>query len=103
MMQCTRVTLPGGGSAIICGSAPRRKPCQFCKDRFRWDGITRGASLLCDFPIAKTLGGGEITCDAAMCDLCALEVGPDRHHCPKHKAFGGVPARNDPAGSPGAK
>lgn len=43
-------------------------PCRTCGDL---------SSLLCD----GDLGGGH-TCDAPMCEACATEIGPNRHHCP---------------------
>jgi hypothetical protein len=69
-MTCTPVRFPDGGVAIVCTPRERRRRCS-C-------GCGRWATLLCDHP--KAAGG---TCDKAVAPECALEVGPDRHHCPK--------------------
>lgn len=36
--------------------------------------------ILCDFPV------GDSTCDMPLCTEHGIEVGKDRHYCPKHKA-----------------
>jgi hypothetical protein len=69
-MTCTPVRIPGG-VAIVC-NRERRRRCS-C-------GCGRWATLLCD---AAKDGGG--TCDKPIAPECAREVGPDRHHCPKHQ------------------
>lgn len=38
------------------------------------------ASLLCDWIVAP-----KKTCDAAVCDRCALEVAKEKHLCQKHQ------------------
>ena len=83
-MACSHIKLPDGTVAIV-KHAPQRFPqCKFCHLRFRWDGRTHPANLLCDFVIGTTLGGDPITCDAKVCSKCAKRVGPDKDFCPKH-------------------
>lgn len=47
----------------------------------------RVADLLCD----RETGEGT-TCDAPICAVCALAIGPDRHLCPACAALGTVPS-----------
>jgi hypothetical protein len=69
-MTCDRVTLPGGGRAIVCGPRRRQRcPCG------------RVATLLCDWKIATKKSG---TCDAGLCDRCATSPAPDKHLCAAH-------------------
>ncbi|MGH9728447.1 MAG: hypothetical protein ACRD4V_07635 [Candidatus Acidiferrales bacterium] len=70
--------MPGGGIAIVKHGAARYPRCSFCHG-------SQPAKLLCDFEMGKTLGGEPITCDAKVCVHCAKEVGPNLHHCPRHK------------------
>ncbi len=83
-MPCSHIKLPDGTVAIVKHSASRGPMCKFCHLRFRWDGRTHQATLLCDFVIGTTLGGDPITCDAKVCSKCAKRVGPDKDFCPKH-------------------
>ena len=57
------------------------KPCKAIVER---NGIMchcQGIStLLCDYPV------GDATCDMPMCPEHGIEVGKDRHYCPKHAA-----------------
>jgi hypothetical protein len=71
------IKLPDGTVAHICYSGKRRraKPCKFCR---------QPSTRLCDFVIMKTLGGGEITCDAPICGACARPIGEDKDLCPDH-------------------
>ena len=71
MMPCSWVKLPGGGVAIVKHAKPRAKKCRGCG---------APAPLLCDWKIAP----GK-TCDAPVCEECALEVGPEKHLCPAHR------------------
>lgn len=90
-MPCSHIKLPDGTVAIVKHARRRYPICQFCKGD--WDGehfgefgeIRRPATLLCDFVLSKTLGGGWITCDTPVCEKCAKEVAPDTHYCPKHE------------------
>lgn len=69
-MTCHRVDLPGIGVAIVCGPRRRERKCR----------CGAPATKLCDWP--KLSGNG--TCDRAVCDACAVNVGPDRDYCPAH-------------------
>lgn len=71
MMACERVTLAGGGSAIVCG--PRR-PRQRCS-------CGRPGTLLCDWKVPNNPGG---TCNAPICDGCTTSPAPDKDLCPPH-------------------
>jgi hypothetical protein len=74
-MPCSFVKLPGGGTAIVKHSAPRRKRCRWCQQT---------AANLCDFEVGKTLGGAPITCDAPMCFEHSTDSSGNRHRCPTH-------------------
>jgi len=67
-MPCRRIKLANGGTAIVCTRGPQRR-CA-C-------GLP--ATKLCDWP------KGRSTCDAPLCERCAVSVGPDRDHCPGHE------------------
>lgn len=71
-MACKGVTMPNGGSAIICG-LPRPKRC----------ACGRPAGLLCDWKVPAKRSG---TCDAPICDRCTSSPAPDKDLCPKHAA-----------------
>lgn len=66
-MACERVTLPGGFTAIVCGT--RKKPRCKCG---------RSGAMLCDW---KVEGG---TCDQPICARCATSPAPDKDLCPQH-------------------
>jgi hypothetical protein len=66
-------TSAGPVTAIICTRGRRRQNCKFC---------SRYSTKLCDFPLAGPKAGK--TCDAPMCDRCAVHVGPDKDFCPPH-------------------
>lgn len=72
-MPCRYVTLPGGGSAIVCGRGLRPKACSVCG---------RPSSKLCDFPLKGEKAGK--TCDRPLCDKCAVHRDPDTDFCPAH-------------------
>lgn len=69
-MTCETVRI-GDTVAIVCGRGFRRKRC----------ACGRPATKLCDHP--KPRRG---TCDAPLCDRCAVNIGPDRDLCPTHQA-----------------
>lgn len=72
-MACEHVSLPGGGSAIICGLKRQRCSCG------------RRATLACDWKVPTRKSG---TCDAPICASCTTSPMPDKDLCPKHaKAF----------------
>lgn len=71
-MTCHHVTIPGGGSAIVCTQTRR------CK-------CGRRAPLLCDWKIPSKRSG---TCDAPICKRCVTSPQPGKDLCAKHaKAF----------------
>lgn len=78
-MNCEAMQLPGGGTAFVCrGRTVRRqtKPCRVCG---------KESTKLCDFP---TRGArNKTTCDAPLCDGCAVSIGPDSDLCPTHAKF----------------
>lgn len=69
-MTCERVSLPGGITAIVCGT--RRKPRCKCG---------QPAPLLCDWKVPGKKSG---TCDAPICKRCATSPAPDKDLCPAH-------------------
>ncbi len=71
-MVCRTMPLPGGGYAIVCGPAPKRKRCSACG---------KPADLLCDWKVDTAK-----TCDAPICAACAVEPAPDKHLCREHQA-----------------
>mgnify|MGYP001561521056 CR=1 FL=1 len=73
-MPCNKVSIPGGGFAIVCsrGGRGRAAPCGEA-------GCAAPHVALCDFPMP---GGG--TCDRRMCDAHRKHVGKNRDHCPEH-------------------
>ncbi|MBZ5700281.1 MAG: hypothetical protein LAN84_00380 [Acidobacteriia bacterium] len=81
-MPCSYVKLPDGTIAIVKHAAERAPRCKFCTVLHDGSG-TQPATQLCDFEIARTLGGDPITCDARVCVRCARRVG-DKDFCPNH-------------------
>jgi len=71
-MNCQRIKLPGGATAIVCGARAKLTPCAHC---------CVVSTLVCDWKI----GAGK-TCDRPLCAECALEVAPNKHLCPEHQA-----------------
>lgn len=71
-MTCHGVSLPGGGSAIICTPRQRARKCKACG---------RKADLLCDWKVPAKRSG---TCDAPICSACTFSPAPDKDLCPKH-------------------
>jgi hypothetical protein len=69
-MTCEHVSLPGGGSAIVCSSG-RSKRCA-CGGR---------ATLLCDWKVPSRRSG---TCDAPICRRCTVSPASDKDLCPDH-------------------
>lgn len=74
-MNCSRVRMPGGGIAIVCGALPRARRCRHC---------ACDAPFLCDGKIEAL--GTVHTCDAPICAEHAFEVERNKHLCPRHKA-----------------
>jgi hypothetical protein len=69
-MICDRVSLPDGGTAIVCSSG-RRKRC----------ACGRPADLLCDWKVPARRSG---TCDAPICSTCTTSPTADKDLCPTH-------------------
>lgn len=67
-MTCDRVSMPGGGTAIVCG------PTKRCK-------CGRRATLACDWKVPTKRSG---TCDAPICAGCTTSPAPDKDLCPDH-------------------
>jgi len=67
-VTCDRVTLPGGGTAIVCSQTRR------CKCGHR-------ATLLCDWKVPTKVSG---TCDKPLCERCTASPAPGKDLCPKH-------------------
>lgn len=75
-MPCEHVTLPGGGTAIVCGPRRRKpKPCA-C-------GSGLPATQRCDWKMPARHTG---TCDAWLCTDCTHVPAPDKDLCRKHAA-----------------
>ena len=72
-MACHHVQIPGGGSAIVCGT---RQPRQRC-------GCGKPATLLCDWKVPNTIRKSQ-TCDAPICVSCTTSPAPDKDLCPRH-------------------
>jgi hypothetical protein len=72
-MLCNKVDLGHGQFAFVCTRGQRHN-CQFC---------SRYATKQCDFPVLNN--GREKTCDAWMCDRCAVSKGPNVDWCPPHE------------------
>lgn len=69
-MACERITLPVGGTAIVCGP---RQPRQKCR-------CGRAATLLCDWKLPEH----RRTCDKPLCDRCTSSPAPGKDLCPGH-------------------
>lgn len=69
-MVCGYVSIPGGGTAIVCGIRTRRR----C-------ACGRPAPLLCDWKVPAKKSG---TCDRPICQRCATSPAPDKDLCPEH-------------------
>lgn len=67
-MTCEHITLPSGGSAIVCSS---RQKCR----------CGRRATLLCDWKVPSRQSG---TCDKPICSKCTTSPAPDKDLCPAH-------------------
>jgi hypothetical protein len=79
-MTCQNIKLPNGAQAIVCtrGKRGRKKLCQFCKYYV--------ATKQCDFPLDAVKANGEIkTCDAFICEYCAVHLeATEIDYCPPH-------------------
>lgn len=71
-MTCEHVSLPGGGTAIVCTTG-RGKRCK----------CGRRATLACDWKVPSRKSG---TCDAPICDRCTTSPTEGKDLCPTHAA-----------------
>lgn len=69
-MSCEHVSLPGGGTAIVC-TPGRAKRCK----------CGRRATLECDWKVPARRSG---TCDAPICAACTTSPAPGKDICPDH-------------------
>jgi hypothetical protein len=79
-MPCTPFNLGNGVTGVICtrGRGAQRDPCSV-------PGCGRPHTKLCDYPLVPLEFGKEPkTCDAKICDRCAVHVGPNCDYCPPH-------------------
>jgi hypothetical protein len=75
-MTCTPIKLGDGTTAMVCGG--RSWPCSV-------PGCHRSSSKLCDYLLAPLeFGKDPKTCDAKLCAVHAVKVGPNTDHCPPH-------------------
>jgi hypothetical protein len=72
--MCERVSMPGGGVAIICGGSRRRPPCVHC---------AQPSDFACDGPPRRA---GRPTCDRPLCRRCRIHVPPHQDFCKDHRA-----------------
>jgi hypothetical protein len=70
-MVCQTVSMPSGGTAIVCSSG--RNCC----------GCGRRAPLLCDWKVPTRKSG---TCDKPICSRCSTSPAPFKDLCPAHAA-----------------
>ena len=79
-MPCHPITINGArGFVCVRGGPGSRSRCSV-------DGCRGAVAFECDFEVDRSRSGKPKTCDAKLCDRHAAEVGPDRHHCPRHVA-----------------
>lgn len=71
-MTCDVVTMPDGGTAIVCSRS--RAPVQRCRCGNR-------ATLLCDWKVSTNKSG---TCDAPLCRKCTTSPAPEKDLCQVH-------------------
>ncbi len=73
-MVCQTVSMPSGGTAIVCSSR-RSQRC----------ACGRRAPLLCDWKVPTRKSG---TCDKPICSRCSTSPAPGKDLCPAHaKAY----------------
>lgn len=70
----------------IAGKAPQ--PCRVIVERNGMRCYCQGiGEILCDWPTGdEASGSAHETCDMPLCKEHGIEVGKNRHYCPKHKA-----------------
>lgn len=84
MTPCDPIDLGGGVTGHLCSRGRRLKvrQCIACG--------RSGADIQCDHPKPAKMRRSK-TCDAWLCRGCAVEVGPDKHHCPTHPTSPAAP------------
>jgi hypothetical protein len=78
-MPCIVVSLPSGERTLMHTAAQRLLTCHFCRQQ--------PAVKLCDYPVKTGDVGHTRTCDAALCNHCAIAKGKNRDYCPVHAEF----------------
>lgn len=77
-MACELVTLPGGGSGIVCGRrGSRPSSCSVCG---------RPAERLCDFIVSRKGARRRKRCSVGLCSEHTSEPAPGKDLCPEHAA-----------------
>jgi hypothetical protein len=77
-MACTPIKLGDGTTMMVCVRGRRGWPCSV-------PGCHRSSSRICDYPLAPLEVGKEPkTCDARLCTVHAVKIGPNVDHCPPH-------------------
>ena len=80
MMPCRPIAIDGKVVGIACsrGRGKLPEPCST-------PGCARPHTKLCDYPLVPLEFGKEPrTCDAKLCDRCAVHVGPNTDYCRPH-------------------
>jgi hypothetical protein len=72
-MRCRVVNLGNGVTAFLCGG--QRVPCSV-------PGCRASATRECDYPVIRA--GVKGTCDAKLCDRCAIKGQLSVDYCPPH-------------------
>ena len=87
-MACERFTAQGMTFTACCRGQRAKKPkmCSVCE--------RRESTKQCDGPPPKR--AKRATCDAYLCDECAVHVGDDTDHCPDCAKRLAIPARPEP-------
>ena len=97
MMPCTLMKLPNGAVAIVKHAAPRPRACSVCGVKTRdvklCDYILRPAGQVVSELDGMTAHVEAKTCDAALCQSCAVHREPDTDYCPSHAAALGIGGR----------
>lgn len=83
-MGCDFVPLEKGGFAILCSRGSKRKTCSMCG---------RPSTKLCDAPVSRK--GRDTTCDAPLCNACAVPVSEATDYCPLHQQLAEGAAEED--------
>lgn len=76
--MCEHLKLPGfDGTVIVCGLRRTSPHCRVCG---------RTVEFECDWKVPNKVPNKLTgTCDAPLCRIHALQVGPGKHLCPTHQ------------------